>query len=197
MSNGLSADNKSEFLFKNYLRFPTNIPNSLFFNEQNVKFNDYIQAENIFLQNIPDDPDFDISNSLGNSRYPNQIFKNYYIDKNDVLEKFEELELQEVPNSNGKSFTAFVGGDDTNLKTILTDAFQYNYGQNNKFAYELYTSDGTFIDLTNTNYNYIFDIKSGYITFFGDNLVGVSSSSPPKLTFVRYRGAKSLNFSGI
>jgi hypothetical protein len=107
--------------------------------------------------------------------------------------------LKEVPETGDKSFQAVTKhGKDSEEFSILRDAIQYNYGKNNKFKYTLKRKDGTEIVLGDTRYNYIFDIKVGYIVFFKKGeLEGVSSVQPPTLTFVRYRGLKGLDFGDI
>jgi hypothetical protein len=75
---GLNSDNKSEFLFKNFLELPTNKPGFAFFNEDQVPFSDRVKAEVIYLQSIPEDPVFDASFALGRERYPDLSFDNYY-----------------------------------------------------------------------------------------------------------------------
>lgn len=194
---GLNTDNKSEFLFKNFLELPTNKPGLEFFNENQIAFSDRTKAETIYLQNIPEDPVFDASLALGKERYPDLSFSNYFTNETDTLEKFEDLVLEEVPETGGKSFQAITTQDGDKI-SILRDAIQYNYGKDNKFNYILKRADGTTIELNDKRYNYIFDIKVGYIVFFKDGeLEGVSSIEPPTLTFVRYRGLKGLDFGDI
>lgn len=201
MSNGLTPEDQSEFLFKNLLQLPTNKPGFAFFNEDRLNFNTYTKSEDLFLQPVPFTPIWERQDDVGRDKYPNHTFEEYYVDETGLLEKFVKLDLREVPTTNGKSYTAFVNNDPNTKETILSDMYQFNYGDRVSFMYEIYKSDGSRIDLTNTNFNPIVDVKTGYITFFKktETLVanGVSSSSPPKMSFVRYIGQKGIDFMNL
>lgn len=199
--SGITPNEQSEFLFKNFLQLPTNKPGFQFFNENQLLFNTNVQAENVFTQIIPETPVFQRDDTLGHQRYPKHTFDEYWIDETDVVEKFVGLRLREVPTTNGQSYTAFVNDDPDTKKTILADTCQYNTGNGTSYNYTIKTNSGNIISLSDTRYNPIVDIKIGYITFFKDSDIleanHVSPESPPTFDFVRYRGHKGINFGEL
>jgi hypothetical protein len=184
----LQTTEQTEVLFKSYLNVPYNLPQNIFAIENKVPFSNYVFNDEIIPINIDKDPNFTTSalpthyGSLTKGSGSGYDYENYEIfpDNEPYLEKFTRLKLTNISGAPKSFYKVDISGN-----SLLKDAFQLNYGVNNKFFYSIF-ADNTNI-LTNSDFRPIFDIKSGYVTFFG-----TVPSGDIYITFVRYIGPKGV-----
>jgi len=173
-----------QILFKEYLNVPSNRPATAQFYSEIEKYNNYIIGDEIFLKKIPKNPVFiNIPKELWPPHFSNLNLTSYQKDETGVLERFERLKMTTLEGS--LAVTAY----DSNGNNMLKDGFQFNYSGSSSgpFNYELFVNN-TFIPRSNETYSYIYNFRSGYISFY-NTLPSVSSV---EFTFVRYIGPKGL-----
>ncbi len=76
------------------------------------------------------------------------------------------------------------------LSRVMRDVIPFDFGAGG-YSYRLYRSDGSPIHFGEGNW--LLDIFSGVVTFYGKLPTGVSDSAPPSITFYRYVGKVGLN----
>lgn len=187
----------SELLLKLAFRVPANVPGSELSQETHMKFNDYFTEDAMFLDPVPDTldrsasdkettppVDYGLTGGLdvdydGYERYPSQH-----------VERFSRLVLENVRRSDTglyrltTSYTRY----DASGNSLLRNTLQFNYGDGNSYDYFLFI-DGELIEKGDRQRNWYFDVRSGYITFYGTAPV---AGQTIELTFVRYIGKKSV-----
>lgn len=189
----VSNSSASEFLLKQFLNFPTNKPGQLYSNEFEMNYSNYVLQEDVFIEGIPDLPD--ISNTVPPTEYglTSTYYTAYGVDIcMGTVEYFDKLVLEKVESSR-TPFSWY--RTDQSGNSLLRNALQFNYkavGTNFPYNYKLF-ANGTEISRGDTQYRWIFDVKSGYITFFETGLP--SQITILELSFYRYIGQKGL--SGI
>lgn len=189
----VSNSSASEFLLKQFLNFPTNKPGQLYSNEFEMNYSNYVLQEDVFIEGIP--ASADISNTVPPTEYGLTLtdYAAYGVDIcMGTVEYFDKLVLEKVESSR-TPFSWY--RTDQSGNSLLRNALQFNYkavGTNYPYNYKLF-ANGTEISRGDTRYRWIFDVKSGYITFFETDLP--SQITTLELTFYRYIGAKGL--SGI
>lgn len=189
----VSNSSASEFLLKQFLNFPTNKPGQLYSNEFEMNYSNYVLQEDVFIEGIPDLPD--ISNTVPPTEYglTSTDYTAYGVDIcMGTVEYFDKLVLEKVESSR-TPFSWY--RTDQSGNSLLRNALQFNYkavGTNFPYNYKLF-ANGTEISRGDTRYRWIFDVKSGYITFFETGLP--SQITTLELSFYRYIGQKGL--SGI
>ena len=184
---------KVDILIKQAFGFPSTSENKKWYEETAVKYNNYLNGEDIFLDVIPNIPDFDISgivqtsNNLGLS---NSDFVNYNDNSNNksscsivddstgIIRRYKNVILEECPQLGSDAGASWYKLDSSN-NNIMNDAFQFNYKQYTvngslfqPYLYSLYTqaSIGTAspnLPFGQAGGNWFFDIKSG-VLFFSD-----------------------------
>jgi hypothetical protein len=187
----LQQTQQTELLFKSYLNFPYNIPNGSFTTETNVSFNNYVFNDEIIPIDICKNPVFTtgvLPTYYGLTSDDYEVY-DIFPATNPYLEKFTRLKLVRVDaNRAPNSFYRL----DNSGNSLLKDAFQFNYGGivngnlNLAFNYRFFAGANS-IDLADQTSRPIFDIKSGYVTFFG-----TVPSVDIYITFVRYIGPKGV-----
>ena len=76
------------------------------------------------------------------------------------------------------------------LSRVMRDVIPFDFGAGG-YSYRLYRSDGSPIHFGEGNW--LLDIFSGVVTFYGVLPSGVSDAAPPSITFYRYVGKVGLN----
>lgn len=186
----VSNSSASEFLLKQFLNFPTNKPGQLYSNEFEMNYSNYVLQEDVFIEGIPDLPD--ISNTVPPTEYglTSTDYTAYGVDIcMGTVEYFDKLVLEKV-ESLRTPFSWY--RTDQSGNSLLRNALQFNYkavGTNYPYKYKLF-ANGTEISRGDTQYRWIFDVKSGYITFFETGLP--SQITTLELSFYRYIGQKGL-----
>ena len=201
-TSALDIKERVDFLFKNFLGFPNTDETKPYFNETNVKANNYVLGEDIFISNIPIDPSFNISKTSAQTQLTNSDFNSYSAtdsikeDTTQTIRTYVKLKLEPVPGSSEKSYYKL----DSSGNNILSDSIQFNknqQGSNSPYLYKLFPSSGVGdneqIPSTSTGGNWIFDIKNGIINFPDTPTATVNTSNPPYLTFYKYIGKKGIS----
>ena len=109
-SSALDIKERVDFLFKNYLGFPNTDETKPYFNETNVKANNYVLGEDVFISNIPIDPSFNTAKTSAQVQLTNSAFDSYSAtdsiteDTTATIRKYVKLKLEPVPGRNEKSY---------------------------------------------------------------------------------------------
>ena len=174
--SNLNVTEKVNVLFKSSLGFPSTKESMPWFQETSVKYNNYVNGEEILLDEIPSDPNFSITPNLADVNVSStQLAKDGYIkeDSTRVIRQYHRLILRPVPNSDDNSYYAL----DTEGNNILTDGLQFNTkwsgSGNTIYPYTLYNekfiSDNPAapdeIGQDSTGGNWLYDLKNGIIFF--------------------------------
>ena len=192
-TNFFDTSEKVDILLKQAFGFPSTSENKQWYEETAVKYNNYLIGQDLFLDKIPQIPDFDISgivvdsNSIGIN---SNSFLNYsdlssnksncsiVDDSTGTIRRFKNIILDQSPNLGSDIGASWLKLDNSN-NNILTDAFQFNYNQYKvgstlyqPYLYSLYTESSINTDEPDLPFgqnggNWFFDIKSGLI-FFSD-----------------------------
>ena len=93
-----------------------------------------------------------------------------------VVQYFEKLELSHIPGSQNRSYY------NENLKNTIS----FNYGDGT-YNYKIYKNDGT-TQIAFGQGDWLLDIESGILTFYGTLPTGVDLDNPPKISFYKYVG---------
>jgi hypothetical protein len=141
-SQNLDDSEKLNIIFKEILGFPSTSENINYYEELKTKYNTYTLGENVFLENIPQYPDFDIN---GNARSINELglkssdFYDYFYnpsnksqcsivdDSTHTVRRFKYLILQQTHGTETSNYGASWFKLDNSLNNILEDSIQYNY----------------------------------------------------------------------
>ena len=183
------------------------------YSEDKVPYNNYLFAEDIFLNDIPDSPIFDTpkqASDIGLSS--SSDFYSYTYNTGDVdscsivddssgnIRRFQKLKLDYVPgtNKNGRSWYKL----DSDSNYILRNSLQFNVKQSGATKpydikiYESSTNPPQQIFPTTGSWSY--NVKNGILYFadFNEQSV-VTTTKPPLIDVCVYVGQKGLgNFSG-
>ena len=197
-TENLDLYEKVNFLFKNYLGFPNTDKTKPFFQEVGVNANNYLYGSELFLDDVPVSPNFNITDdaqtlNIGTERYINGT-TSIQSDSTRVIRKFVKIKLQKIPETNRGYYCL-----DNNGNNILSDAIQFNKVTdsegNRPYLYELFDSNLEQLFPGTSTGNWIFDVRNGVVNF-PDEITGnytVNSDNPPYLTFYKYIGRKGIN----
>lgn len=188
----------SELLLKMAFRIPANVPGSELSQETHMPFNDYFTEDAMFLDPVPDTLDETASDKTttppteygltGGADVDYDTYEQY---PSQHVEKFGRLVLENVKRSDTTLYrlTTSYTRYDASGNSLLRNAIQFNYGDGSSYDYFLFI-DGELIEKGDRQRNWYFDVRSGYITFYGTApVVGQTL----ELTFVRYIGKKSIS----
>jgi len=141
-SQNLDDSEKLNIIFKEILGFPSTSENINYYEELKTKYNTYTLGENVFLENIPQYPDFDINgivrscNELGLN---SSDFYDYFYnpsnksqcsivdDSTHTVRRFKYLILQQTHGTETSNYGASWFKLDNSYNNILEDSIQYNY----------------------------------------------------------------------
>ena len=201
-TSALDIKERVDFLFKNFLGFPNTDETKPYFNETNVKANNYVLGEDVFISDIPIDPTFNTSKTSAQVKLADSDFNSYSAtdsiqeDTTQTIRKYVKLKLEPVPGSSEKSYYKL----DASGNNVLSDSIQFNKnqeGSNSPYLYKLFPSSGVGdneqIPSTSTGGNWIFDIKNGIVNFPDTPTATVNTDNPPYLTFYKYIGKKGIS----
>ena len=213
MSNNLTDSNildiyeKVNFLYKNFQGVANTREDLEWFLERNVKYNDYVKAEDIFLEKIPKDPIFNQVITPEEDNLTEEDFATttngwgILEDSTKTIRKYCGLILQSIPNTNETSYYKL----DVFNNNILKDSIAFNtHMELNSLPKYPQTLTNQNAILANSNNpenildgvmggNKIFDPKSG-ILHFPDYKLNICNGSDnrPVFTFYKYVGKKGL-----
>lgn len=223
MTSNFDDNEKLDILFKKSL----NISNTRFgmswFDEDKVPFNNYINSEYVLLENVPENPDFDINGIVRTAESidlcGNTDFYNYTFDTNNKencsivddstgkIRRYKYLILEHVPGvNNGDSWYK----TDSSGNIITYNILQFNYKNNGAFNPYNYTlfSQKSFLMRSKkipqgiTGGNWFIDIHNGLLLFpdfenlqiyLNSNYWINNTDNKPVLTFYTYIGRKGLD----
>ena len=192
-TNFFDTNEKVDILLKEAFGFPSTSENKQWYEETAVKYNNYFNGEDLFLDIIPQIPDFD---NAGTVRTANELKLNNsdFVDYSDlsnnkslcsivddstgVVRRYKKLILQQTPQLGSDAGASWFKLDSSG-NNIMTDAFQFNFKQYESngityqpYLYSLFTQNSINSGTPNLPFgrnggNWFFDIKSG-ILFFSD-----------------------------
>ena len=193
-TNFFDVVEKVDILLKQSFGFPSTSENKQWYEETAVKYNNYLNGEELLLDVIPQDPDFDISGivktaseiGLNNSDFVdysdnsnNKSDCSVVDDSTGTVRRFKKIILEECPQLGSDSGGSWFKLDSSSNNT-LTDALQFNYKQylnssNNlvqPYLYSIFTqlsinTNSPDLPFGQRGGNWFFDLKSG-ILFFSD-----------------------------
>lgn len=207
---------KLNILIKNNFNVVSTRENIPWYNETSVKYNKYIEEKDVFIDNIPVEPQFiDVQNPSDYGLQYSDFFNgsnisgfgtnnndgSLHIDTCGVLLKFTKLRLDAVPGSNNNSYYKL----DNNGTNQLANSFQFNKnmyfnefgGIVMPFRYILYRSNGLDTIISQpSNGNMFFDFQSGIVIFPDYNIVSSyvnNTDKKPYFSFVKYIGRRGIN----
>jgi hypothetical protein len=202
--SNLNVAEQVNVLFKSSLGFPSTKESTPWFQETSVKYNNYVNGEEILLDEIPSNPSFSVTPNLVDVNVSSsQLATGGYIkeDSTRVIRQYHRLILTPVPNSSNNSYYAL----DSEGNNILTDGLQFNTkwsGSGNKiYPYTLYTQ--AFINADSnapnelgqdsTGGNWLYDLKNGVIFFpdYSSSLCN-GTTNKPVFSFYKYIGRKGI-----
>ena len=187
----LDTVEKVDILLKSAYGFPSTDEEHEWYEETAVKFNNSINGEDVFLDVIPDIPDFD---NNGIVRTANEIglvetnFMNYNAvgiksscsivdDSTGVVRRFKLLILEVTPSTSQPGTSWYKLNSQNPQVNVLQDSFQFNFKQykddfnnvNQPYSYRVNTQKSltTPLPFGYRGGNYFIDLKSG-ILFFSD-----------------------------
>lgn len=183
----LDIDEKVNVLFKAALGFPSAEESRQWYEETTVPFNTYIIGENIFLDEVPSSPDFNIN---GKVRTASEIglspsmFEQYSDNINDkstcsivddstgTVRRFNLLVLEQTPELT-KPYSSWYKLNNTS-ENIIKDALQFNYKQYTEnsvlkqpYIYKLNTQQSLSTPMPFGKFggNWLVDFKNGILLF--------------------------------
>ena len=193
-TNFFDVVEKVDILIKQSFGFPSTSENKQWYEETAVEYNNYLNGEELLLDVIPRDPDFDISGivktaseiGLNNSDFldysdnsNNKFLCSIVDDSTGTVRRFKKIILEECPQLGSDGGASWFKLDSSNNNTLI-DAFQFNYKQyidNNgiliqPYLYSIFTQLSLLTSSPNLPFgqrggNWFFDLKSG-ILFFSD-----------------------------
>jgi predicted transport protein len=144
MANPQNLDDseKLNIIFKEILGFPSTSENINYYEELKTKYNTYTLGENVFLENIPQYPDFNINGIVRNAPdigLKNADFYDYnnnpsnksqcsiVDDSTHTVRRFRYLILEQTYGTKNSNYGASWFKLDNLNNNILEDSLQYNY----------------------------------------------------------------------
>ena len=139
----LDITEKVDILLKQSFGFPSTSENKQWYEETAVKFNNYLNGEELFLNTIPQIPDFDISgivrtaNDVGLldehfidfcANQSNKSACSIVDDSTGTVRRFKLLILNQTPGL-GDDVGASWFKLNNQSNNVLTDSFQFNFKQ--------------------------------------------------------------------
>ena len=197
----LDIDEKVNVLFKAALGFPSAEESRQWYEETTVPFNNYIIGENIFLDEVPSSPDFDISGTVRTATeigLTSNDFAQYSDNDSDkstcsivddstgTVRRYKLLILEETPEL-AKPYSSWykLNSDSDN---VIKDSLQFNYKQYTEnsvlkqpYIYKLNTQSSLSTPMPFGKFggNWLIDFKSGIVLFSDvDNFTDGTQNNP-------------------
>ena len=190
-TENLDIDEKVNVLFKSALGFPSAEESRQWYEETTVPFNNYIIGENIFLDEVPFSPDFNINGTVRtateiglepgdfaqytDNSIDSEIDKStcsIVDDSSGTVRRYNLLILEETPELATPYSSWYKLNSDSD--NVIKDAFQFNYKQYTEnsvlkqpYIYKLNTqkSLSTPMPFGKFGGNWLVDFKSGIVLF--------------------------------
>ena len=114
-NNYLDTKEITDMLFKNNMGFPSTSENLPWFQETNMKYNNYIDGSEILIEEMPSSSDNtgtpgwtsdNVPDAVKNTSVPSTYFNSGGMieDPNNIVRKYTKLKLQPVPGSSNNAF---------------------------------------------------------------------------------------------
>ena len=184
----------STLLYKKSLGIPNTLDTTASFSEVVRPARSSVFQNQIYAEQIPTVAPSDLSNittdDASNSIVGSVVGKRSTTSL--MIRRYIKVPLVVVPGSNAQAFECAL---DATFGRVLQDSIPFNIDPNGSYVYTLYKNDGTtVIPFGLQNWN--LDNESGILTFYSDaSVIGVTASSPPKISFYRYVGQKGAQTS--
>ena len=196
---------KVNVLFKDAMGFPSTLESKPWFQETTIKYNNYIVEEKIFLDEIPSNPNFNVTINPSNVGLSNSNFSaggEIKEDSTGTIRYYKRLKLTSISGSNNNSYYLL----DSAGNNVLADGLQFNTkwsGSGTKpYPYELTSQSAINTDSTapeiilqnSSGGNWFYDMKSGVIFFpdYSSSIVN-NTTNPPVFSFYKYIGRKGIS----
>ena len=189
---------KVNVLFKDAMGFPSTLESKPWFQETAIEYNNYTVGEKIFLDEIPSNPNFNVTINPSNVGLSNSNFSTGGEIKEDstgTIRYYKRLKLTSISGSNDNSYYLL----DSAGNNVLADGLQFNTkwsGSGTKpYPYELTSQSAINTDSTapeiilqnSSGGNWFYDMKSGVIFFpdYSSSIVN-NTTNPPVFSFYKY-----------
>ena len=183
----LDIEEKVNVLYKSSLGFPSAEESRQWYEETTVPFNNYIIGENIFLDEVPSSPDFNINGivkTASDISLNATDFVNYSHDSSNkstcsivddstgTIRRYNLLILEETPELS-KPYSSWYKLNSQSIN-IIKDALQFNYKQyvdnsvlKQPYLYKLNTQNSVSTPMPFGKFggNWVVDFKSGILLF--------------------------------
>jgi hypothetical protein len=194
-----STEEKSNLLIKKYFgKASTNNATPFFqenpiYNSRKAVFNDQIWT---LSANIPATAPYGGTSDLTGTDDQSNTLDGSVVGKaySSIVKKYIRIQLQEVPGSSGNAY--YYPDSGNNNASLLKNAIPFDYdASGGTYEYKLYKNDDTVINFGEGEW--ILDNDTGIVTFYDlAGVSGVSSGSPPKISFFKYIGTFGGGSSG-
>ena len=204
-NSDLNVAEQVNVLFKSAMGFPSTKESTPWFQETAVKYNNYLNGEELLLDTIPSNP------TWGSNKQPSEVNLDTthfatggYVrdDTTGTVREYKRVILTATPNSSNNSYYLL----DSNGDNVLADGLQFNTkwsGVGDKiYPYTLNTQSQISADSNapdellqdSTGGNWLFDIKNG-VLFFPDYSSSLcnNTTNKPVFSFYKYIGRKGIS----
>ena len=204
-NSDLNVAEQVNVLFKSAMGFPSTKESTPWFQETAVKYNNYLNGEELLLDTIPSNPIW------GSNKQPSEVNLDTsdfatggYVrdDTTGTVREYKRVILTATPNSSDNSYYLL----DSNGDNVLADGLQFNTkwsGVGDKiYPYTLNTQSQISADSNapdellqdSTGGNWLFDIKNG-VLFFPDYSSSLcnNTTNKPVFSFYKYIGKKGIS----
>jgi hypothetical protein len=179
---------KVDLLIKKDFGFGATTETKKWYEETSIEYNNYINGEDIFLDIIPDIPDFDISGTVRTAQeigLDSNNFVDYNIDINSkencsivddstgTVRRIKKVILEQTPNLGNREGDSWYKLDLSGVN-ILKNCFQFNFKQYTlngvvyqPYLYSIYSQKSGLntIPFGKKGGNWVLDVKSGILIF--------------------------------
>ena len=195
---------KVNVLFKSAMGFPSTLESKPWFQETAIKYNNYTNGEDVFLDEIPTSPNFSVSITVTDVGLTTNDFATGGEIKEDstrTIRYYKRLKLTPISGSSNNAYYL----TDSSGNNVLSDGLQFNTkwsGSGSKpYGYQMSSlsqinANSTAPDIILQNSsggNWFYDIKNGVIFFPDYSSSIVNSTNPPVFSFYKYVGRKGIN----
>ena len=192
-SSALSTEEALHILLKKELRKPSTLDNRAFYSEpSDFPAERKLFPEQIYTDTVPSTSPADLQSLTESSTDDNtDPIKGSTVGKTSTthphIKRFFKVALTEVPGTSGKAY----------YSSALQNSIPFNYDSAGSYNINVYKNDESAIPFGQTGGSWMIDREAGVITFYEfDNITGVSSGSPPLVSFYKYIGNTG-NFTAI
>lgn len=184
-----TVTNFATLLFKKSLGYPSTLDTASSFSEPNRPALPAVLQTQIYAEQIPTVAPADLASVTTDDT--GATLTGSYAGKTSttspMVRKYVKVPLTVVPGSQENAYEATL---DATYGRVLQSTIPYNYDPLGSYLVTIYKNDGTTVIPFGLG-SWVWDFSSGVITFYtyDATALGISASSPPKVSFYRYVGA--------